>query len=97
VALGIAVAIPGCADGDGLSSVEAYCSYGAVSERQLAGCIDHVTENDFGDLNTEAARYGRGEIDECMADAGPFCGEDEAVDRAHELIERRRETGAPTY
>ncbi len=57
----------------GESSVEAYCSYGAVSRAQLDGCTDHVTENDFDHLKTNAARYARGELDKCLADSGPFC------------------------
>ena len=70
VILGLAVlASYGC----GQSEVAAYCSYGAVSEAQLNGCIDHVTESDVADLNTNAADYGRGELDQCLSDSGPFC------------------------
>lgn len=50
-----------------------YCEYGAVSAAQLTGCIDHVTFEDVDRLDTNAARYARGEIDVCLADAGPFC------------------------
>jgi hypothetical protein len=80
-----------------MSSVEAYCSYGAVSRDQLAGCIEHVTEDDFADRPTNAARFARGELETCRSDAGPFCGDDSAVARAHKMIEERDESGAPGY
>ncbi|HEX8743607.1 MAG TPA: hypothetical protein VF712_10780 [Thermoleophilaceae bacterium] len=52
-----------------------YCSYGAVSDAQLDGCVDHVTEDQVDALDTNAARYARGELQECLEDAGPFCEE----------------------
>jgi hypothetical protein len=55
--------------------VERYCSYGAVSESQLQGCIDHVGLGQVDSLDTNAAQYGRLEIDECLSDGGPFCVE----------------------
>jgi hypothetical protein len=57
----------------GEDEVSAYCHYGAVSEAQLNGCIDHVGTEQIDRLDTNAARYARGELDECLADAGPFC------------------------
>lgn len=50
-----------------------YCAYGAVSQAQLEGCRDHVTDDDVDARDTNAAQYARGELDECLADAGPFC------------------------
>lgn len=58
---------------DDAPATTAYCEYGALSEAQLQGCIDHVTVDDFDRLNTNAARYARGELDKCRRDAGPFC------------------------
>jgi len=53
--------------------VEDYCAYGAVSQAQLDGCIDHVTPQTVDDYDTNAAEYARGELEECLGDAGPFC------------------------
>ena len=63
------IALAGC----GQSRIEAYCSYGAVSEAQLQSCIEHVTEADIDSRSTNAADYARGELDKCLYDAGPFC------------------------
>src|SRR3954447_9458146 len=52
-----------------------YCKYGAVSRAQLNGCMKHVNSDDIDDLETPAARFARGELDECATDSGPFCGE----------------------
>lgn len=68
--VGLVAALQGCAS---RSTVEAYCSYGAVSQEQLDGCVSHVTEEVVDGYDTNAARYARGEIDDCRADAGPFC------------------------
>jgi len=53
--------------------VEDYCAYGAVSQAQLDGCIDHVTPGTVDGYDTNAAEYARGELGECLGDAGPFC------------------------
>lgn len=53
--------------------VRDYCAYGAISETQRQGCVDHVTQDRVEALKTNAARYARGELDRCLADAGPFC------------------------
>lgn len=55
--------------------VEEYCSYGAVSERQLATCQTHVTANRVRSLDTPAARFAlNGSSDaSCGTGAGPFC------------------------
>ncbi len=55
--------------------VKKYCAYGAASEAQVRGCKDHVTDEDVNGYDTNAAEYARGELDECLADAGPFCSE----------------------
>jgi hypothetical protein len=76
-ALGVVLAFAGCADGgaseDGGNLVHDYCSYGAVSEAQLEGCVDHVTPEVVEGYDTNAGRYARRELDACLADAGPFC------------------------
>ena len=55
------------------STVDDYCSYGATSVPQYRGCVDHVSREDVEAIDSNAARYARGEIDECLADAGPQC------------------------
>lgn len=92
----IVLGLAGCL-ADDLSSTEAYCSYGAVSTRQLAGCLDHVTPEDFEDRNTEAARFARGEADGCGGGAGPLCDNAEAVADARKLISRKDASGASEY
>jgi hypothetical protein len=70
-------------------SVADYCAYGAVSEAQLDGCIDHVDESDVERLDTNAAQYGRGELDKCLSDAGPFCGDEEAIDESFNRLDAK--------
>jgi hypothetical protein len=67
--LGLLVAF-GCSDAD---LVNDYCNYGAVSRAQRDGCAEHVSPGDVDRLETNAARYAQGELDRCLADAGPFC------------------------
>jgi hypothetical protein len=50
-----------------------YCEYGVVSKAQLAGCLDHVTDSQIDRLETDAARFSRGDLWQCLSDAGPFC------------------------
>ena len=72
-----ALALSGCGGAgnrsDDGSLVDDYCSYGAVSEAQLEGCIEHVSVEDIDELDTNAAEFARGELDDCRPDAGPFC------------------------
>jgi hypothetical protein len=53
--------------------VAAYCSYGASSSAELVSCAEQVTPGQVLRYDTNAARYARGELDRCLADAGPFC------------------------
>jgi hypothetical protein len=53
--------------------VELYCRYGAESLRQQADCEDAVTWDQVKQSGTNAARYARLELTECLADAGPLC------------------------
>jgi hypothetical protein len=41
--------------------------------RKLAGCLDHVTDGQINRLQTDAARFARGDLWQCLSDAGPFC------------------------
>jgi ABC-type Fe3+-siderophore transport system permease subunit len=50
-----------------------YCAYGAVSRAQLQGCLDHVKDRSIDDMTTNAADFANRRLDECLADAGPFC------------------------
>jgi hypothetical protein len=50
-----------------------YCQYGSVSRAQLNSCERRVRWGEFKNLNTNAARFARFELDKCLADAGPFC------------------------
>ena len=52
-----------------------YCQYGSVSRSQYEGCIDHVSYGDVQDSDSNAARYARDELDECLEDAGPMCSD----------------------
>ncbi len=37
--------------------------------------MSHVTNDDINNLDTQAARFGRGDTSNCLADAGPFCAD----------------------
>ena len=51
-----------------------YCAYGAVSEAQLNGCLNHVTTSEVDDRKTPAAIFARSGGDaECGPGAGPLC------------------------
>lgn len=60
---------------DSRQVVEDYCAYGAVSQAQLDGCIQHVTFGDVKGRETRAARFALGAVDEvsCGEGSGPFC------------------------
>jgi len=53
--------------------IDRYCAYGAESRAQLQGCKDHVSLADISDRDTNAARFALYELNDCLADAGPFC------------------------
>jgi hypothetical protein len=50
-----------------------YCAYDAMSTEMLVECIDHSRRRHILRVDTNAARYARGELDRCLGDAGPFC------------------------
>jgi hypothetical protein len=56
-----------------------YCRYGVVFSTELQGCLDHVTTGRIDHLDTNAARFARGQLKSCLADAGPFCAQALAV------------------
>lgn len=67
------LALGGCGDGymdDAL--VEDYCTYGAQSQAQLDGCIEHVTPEQVRQATTPAARWARDGGD-CLQGSGRFC------------------------
>jgi hypothetical protein len=66
-------ALVGCTEIGGRDLVTEYCRYGAVSQAQLDGCVDHVTEADVRSRQTHASQYAFGDLKRCLRDAGPFC------------------------
>ena len=52
-----------------------YCEYGAVSSAELQGCLNHVSDAAIYRLQTDAAQFARGELTQCLADAGPYCAQ----------------------
>jgi hypothetical protein len=69
--------LSGCADEDNPlqqepDPVTAYCSYAAISSEQLAECVEHVRVQQILRDDTNAGRYARGELDQCLGDAGSF-------------------------
>jgi len=58
----------------GVKLIATYCEYGAVSRAQLEGCYFHVHVDEIEGRDTNAADWARGDLEECLADAGPFCG-----------------------
>ena len=75
----VAIVLVACVWGVGLGArardnyLRPYCMYGARSAAQLDGCMAHVHTDDIDPLDTQAARFARGETNECLADAGPYC------------------------
>lgn len=52
-----------------------YCRYGVVSEAQFEGCMRHASRATVARSGSNAARFARGEIEDCRPDAGPFCAQ----------------------
>jgi hypothetical protein len=57
------------------TTVQDYCSYGGRSDLQVAGCVANVSRAYVETLDTNAARYARGDIGSCLADSGPYCSQ----------------------
>jgi hypothetical protein len=82
LAFGFAWALSACGSGlDADRMVIDYCMYGARSEAQLEGCIDHVTADEVKRRDSNAARWARNG-GECLGDAGPFCRKALEAERA---------------
>jgi hypothetical protein len=77
ILLGVIVVLFGLQAGKDTRSHEItyYCSYGAVSDRQLEECEDNVSSSYVRSLNTDAARFAEGQLERCLSDAGPFCAQ----------------------
>jgi hypothetical protein len=52
-----------------------YCYYGSVSDAEVTGCLSHVTTAHIDQLDTNAARFAKGDINRCLDDAGPYCAQ----------------------
>ena len=73
VVLSTALFTFGCSYDD---QVARYCGYGSVSQAQLDGCESHVTSDQVDSYQTNAGRFARGELGQCLADSGPYCKPD---------------------
>jgi hypothetical protein len=75
IAFAVVVALVGWQAGSAIRSHEItyYCSYGTVSRAQVAECEERVSSSYIDSLHTNAARFARGELEECLGDSGPFC------------------------
>ena len=55
-------------------------------EPKIVAAREGVAHCDYTDsLTTNAARFSRGELDACLADAGPFCDADSFHNDVEEL------------
>ncbi len=57
----------------GLAQVTRYCNYVAQTEAEFQPCLDDNRDRAFLSEDTNPARYARGELTECLDDAGPRC------------------------
>lgn len=57
----------------GLAQVTRYCNYVAQTEEAFQPCLDDNRDRAFLEEDTNPARYARGELTECLEDAGPRC------------------------
>lgn len=64
---------PGGGTSSGLAQVTRYCNYVAQTEAQFQPCLDANRDRAFLSEDTPAARYARGDSNECGPDAGPRC------------------------
>ena len=73
-----------------LKIIANYCAYGATSADQLEGCYFHVHIGEIEGRDTNAAEWARGDLDECLSDSGPYCGEQER-ERIEASIDKKAE------
>lgn len=57
----------------GLAQVTRYCNYVAQTEAEFPPCLDANRDRAFLSDESNPARYARGELTECLDDAGPRC------------------------
>lgn len=57
----------------GLAQVTRYCNYVAQTEAAFQPCLDDNRDRAFLAEDTNPARYAKGELTECLDDAGPRC------------------------
>jgi hypothetical protein len=57
----------------GLAQVTRYCNYVAQTEEAFQPCLDANRDRAFLSEDSNPARYAKGELTECLADAGPRC------------------------
>jgi len=57
----------------GLAQVTRYCNYVAQTEAEFQPCLDDNRDRAFLSEDTNPARYAKGELKECLDDAGPRC------------------------
>lgn len=76
-----AMLLGGCGDDD--PNLASFCSYRAASSEELRDCLRHIDSGESVlDGENAAARHARGELKTCGKDAGPFCGDDQALKAA---------------
>jgi hypothetical protein len=56
-----------------LKEISDYCAYGAVSKSQLLHCYYNVRIEEVQERDTNAAKWARHELNECLVDSGPYC------------------------
>lgn len=57
----------------GLNEVTRYCTYRVRGDGQFDDCVRRTDFRVVRREDSNAARYGRGELTRCLADAGPRC------------------------
>jgi hypothetical protein len=75
IVFGVIVVVGGWMSGNTARShvIKWYCSYGAVSQAQLAECESKVSSKYIESLDTNAARFAEGRLETCLQDGGPYC------------------------
>ncbi len=63
----------------GLAQVTRYCNYVVQAEVEFEGCLEENRDRAFLDEDSNPARYARGELTECLDDAGPRCAARQTV------------------
>lgn len=69
--------------------VERFCLYRAPSIERLANCLQAADADRIRGREENAARYATGKLERCLRDAGPYCGNPNALYKARELLDSR--------